>query len=261
MRRRPGQSKANSTHGEQGSTLPDAEPEIRELHSRIMRLEGQVARLLKRSPDRLAVDEFTSAMRVGRPSKNKRGAKPKHSYDIAQDRDTFVRFFESYWPEIEPLCAPKPNMPALRSLFSAFLGPEFGEPREAAARLLARMPYIEEFLTNPRMRARFRGDPRALAGALAGVPEVGLWRSLKLCPPSTCKLPVNDSAIRSYIQRKHPPLYRALDAGMELPQLVAWMKEYRTRDKTLQQFGALSGLMRAWDAGRPPDSRKSSRSK
>ena len=184
----------------------------------------------------------------------KRGPKPKHPATIYWDRDLFVRFFESYWPEIEPMCGPTADMEGLKCIFTALKAQEIGQIAEAAQKLLDRLPFIKEFFASPKLRDRFRNDPRVLAGALAGVPPmpgvpgVGLWRSLKLCPPESCKVGMNDRSVRSYIRRKNLALHEALDTGMDLLGLISWLKHHRTRDKTLKQYSA-QRLMDAWKAG------------
>jgi hypothetical protein len=184
----------------------------------------------------------------------KRGPKPKYPATIYRDWDLFVSLFESYWPEIEPMCGPTANMEGLKRILTALKAQEVGQIAEAAQQLLDRLPFIKEFFANPRLRARFRSDPRVLAGALAGVspmagvPGVGLWRSLKLCPPESCKVRMNDRSVRSYIRRKNLPLHQTLDAGIDLLGLISWLKEHRTRDKTLKQYSA-QRLMDAWKAG------------
>jgi len=180
----------------------------------------------------------------------KSGPKPKRPPTIYDDRDDFVHLFESYWPEIEPKCVPMIDIESLKRIFTALKAMEIGQIVGAAKKLLDQLPFIEEFFANPKLRDRFRGDPRVLAGALAGVPGIGLWRSLKLCPPKTCKLPMGDRAVRSYIRRKHPALHNALTAGIDTLGLDPWLKEYRTRDKTLKKYSAQE-VMYAWKAGVP----------
>ncbi len=159
----------------------------------------------------------------------------------------FVRFFEQNWPEIEPLCGPKPDIRALRKIFSSFPIQEFGQIGETAQKLFDRIDFLEKFLTVSTLRARFRDDPRVLAGALAGVPNVGLWRSLRLCPPRTCKLPINERAMRSYIKRKHPDVHRRLLASADILHVNDWWKEYRTTDRMLKRYRAVD-LISAWQS-------------
>ena len=219
MRRNQPKGPPNST---QNAPMPaefDAQAEIASLKARIARLENRV----------LDADDFENFAGgdLGIPGR-RRGPRTKHLAEIHWDRDIFVRFFEQNWPEIEPLCGPKPDIRALRKIFSSFPIQEFGQIGETAQKLLDRIDSLEIFLTAPKLRARFRDDPRVLAGALAGVPNVGLWRSLRFCPPRTCKLPINERAMRSYIKRKHPDVHRRLLASTDILHVTAWWKEYRS---------------------------------
>jgi hypothetical protein len=239
MRRTSASHSIKATHS--ATKLPkfDAQGEIAALKARITRLERRFE----------AEDDWNRELAVG-PSlpKTRRGPKAKHPFEIHENRDMFVRFFEQYWPEIEPHCGPNPNIRALQAIFKSFPIEKFGQLGETALKLSERIAYLEEFLSTPKFRVRFRSDPRALAGALAGVPGVGLWRSLKLCPPRTCTVPMNDPAMRSYLERRHPDIYRRLTSSTDLLHVTAWWKEYQTRDKAIKNYKALD-LIRVWNAG------------
>jgi len=215
-----------------------------DLESRVRRLEeavfGSEAALSSRPKERIRM---------------KTGPKPKRPPTIYDDRDDFVFLFESYWPEIEPKCVPTLDIGGLKRIFADISFIEIMPIQIALTinKLLDRLSFIEAFFADPKLRGRFRGDPRVLAGALAGVPGVGLWRSLKLCPPKTCKLPMGDRAMRSYIRRKHPALDNALTAGKDTLGLALWLKKYRTRDNFLKTYSAQE-LMDAWKAGAPDSS-------
>jgi hypothetical protein len=231
-RRRSSKARNNSTQRVNNEDKYDADLD---LEARVRRLEEAIfndkASASSRQKEKIKI-------------KWKRGPKPKRQVTIYRDRDLFVYFFESYWPEIEPMCSPTADIEGLRCIFTALKAQEIGQIAEAAQKLLQRLPFIEEFFAIPKLRDRFRNDPRVLAGALAGVPPmagvsgVGLWRSLKLCPPKSCKLRIGDPAVRSYIRRKNLALREALDAGMDLLGLISWLKEHRTRDRTLKQYSA-----------------------
>jgi hypothetical protein len=232
MRRKRALRRENTTQTEQFDAKYDLEARVRRLEESVFKNKAEVSSHPKK--------------RI----KMKSGPKPKRPPTIYDDRDDFVYLFESYWPEIEPKCVPPIDIEGLKRIFTALTAMEIGKIAEAAKKLLDRLPFIEEFFANPKLRDRFRGDPRVLAGALAGVPEVGQWRSLKLCPPITCKLPMGDRAVCSYIRRKHPALHNALTVGIDTLGLGPWLKEYRTRDKTLKKYSAQE-LIDAWKASVP----------
>lgn len=239
MRRSPKKPLSNTTQNAKIVTLLDAEAEIAALKARVKRLEDW------RSEEN-GEDAFSSEGQE--VPKKRRGAKPKHSGGIYHDREMFVRFFEQHWPEIEPLCGPKPNVRLYRAFLESHGKPNLGQMGGVARQLLGRIEFWREFLSVPKYRARYRDDPRVLAGALAGVPDIGLWRSLKLCPPRTCTVPMNERAMRSYLKRKHPDVYERLTASTDLFHVTAWWKEYRTKDKQLKGHRAV-GIIRWWKAG------------
>jgi len=248
MKRGSGEPPPIATHNATLSPKFDAEAEISALKIQVAELTKHVARLRCRAA--YQDDEFASdAEPVDlRP---KRGRKQRHSRNILSDRDTLVRLFEGNWPELEPLCGTELCIDALMSfLASIAIDSNRGQTGEVAQRLIDSGGAVQEFLSTPKFQKRFRGEPRVLAGALAGLPRVGPWRSLKLCPPRTCAVQLNDRAMPSYIRRKHPKLFRALEAGMDVVQTVAWLKDYRTRDKRIKRLKAIE-LHHMWKSGSP----------
>jgi len=239
MRRTPTKAGINTTR------KADIEPEF-DARAEITAIKARMARLELRIP---AEERKRTQITVGPTSSAKRGPKPKHATDIHSKRDQFVLLLEAYWPEIEPFCGPIPNMHGLQSIFASLSRPQFGHQAEPARELLQRITYLEQFLTNSRMQKRFQKNPRVLAAALSGVPGVGLERSLRLCPLKSCVIPVQHRAMRSYLRRIHPNLYRALLAGLDCLTLIAWLKEYKSKDEVLKQYGAIE-LQEAWDTGK-----------
>ena len=160
----------------------------------------------------------------------KRGPKQRHRPEIYFERDMFVRLLEQHWLILEPLCgrwsedglklAVLPDLAMIRKHLRRWRDdPMAFQMREVAANLLERSNFLDKFLTTPSMRRvfsgnprqvnnHFGGDPRQIANALAGVPLVSVWRSLKLCGSKErlCKVSMPESALPSYIRRKHPLL-------------------------------------------------------
>jgi hypothetical protein len=221
-----------------------------------LKLKAEVSELvtqvqtLTRLVSKLTEQAFPSVERAVKKT-NRRGPNPKYSKDILTERNMFVKLFEASWLEIEPLCgrwAPdglrlsvKPDMDSMQQTFlrlSAELsGSEVGG---YAAKALDRIDFIKTFLNNPKMRRCFSGNPqraenrsggspRQLANALAGVPQIGLWRSLAVCGarPNRCTLPPQEQALPSYLRRAHPLLARAAKTKLGLPFFIDFMKRYR----------------------------------
>jgi hypothetical protein len=186
----------------------------------------------------------------------------------------FVRLLEQHWLILEPLCgrwsedglklAVLPDLAMIRKHLRRWRDdPMAFQMREVAANLLERSNFLDKFLTTPSMRRvfsgnprqvnnHFGGDPRQIANALAGVPLVSVWRSLKLCGSKErlCKVSMPESALPSYIRRKHPLLTRALDADQALPLLSSFVRTYaRRNDPHIKNLNSIE-LQRIWGTSR-----------
>jgi hypothetical protein len=200
----------------------------------------------------------------------KRGPKQRHRPEIYFERDMFVRLLEQHWLILEPLCghwaddglklAVAPDLKMIRKHLRRWRDdPMAFQMGEVAANLLERSDFLDQFLTTPSMRRSFSGDPRQvnnrfggnprqIANALAGVPLVSVWRSLKLCwtKDHVCKVSMPETALPSYIRRKHQLLARALDADQALPLLSAFVRSYpRRNDPHIKNLKAIE-LQRIW---------------
>ena len=162
------------------------------------------------------------------------------------DRDEIVQMLELYWPELAPLCSPKPDVDDLRRALSRVPLLMQGRHELPARQLLKHLPDLVRFLSTD----RFRGDPRQIANAFAGVPTIGIWRSLKVCQAGPCQSPIGERAIRAYIERKHKRLYENLSADNSIVNFATALKRYRSRDPKLQAYSAQL-LYSAWNNSAP----------
>ena len=143
-----------------------------------------------------------------------------------------VQMLEYYWPEIEPLCFPKPNAEGLRMVLASIPRQMLDRYKLPAKKLLSLLPEVLKFLPTDRCRR----DPRQIANAFAGVPAVGKWRSLRICQADPCNHPVGSRAIRAYIRRKHLELHGRLKADDSLLNFVTALRAYRSKDAKLKAF-------------------------
>jgi hypothetical protein len=248
----------------------DARAEIRLLKAQIIGIQEQLNSLTEAFRQSSPPPSFSPKSPAGkRKSDVSRGPKKRHSAIIYEERDFIVRLLEGQWMRIEPHCgkwadkglklAEPPDMIQIRKILTGLLSPSNFQIAETAKKLLDRLGYLEKFLTEPKMRRRFSGnperarnrfggDPRQIANALAGVPKVGIWRSLRLCEQKNhrCKVNMPDEAIPSYLRRKHPALARALNASGGLPFIASFYRSYvRRRDPFLLHIKAVD-LQRLW---------------
>ena len=169
------------------------------------------------------------------------GPKAVHIWSLLAERDHLVRMLENYWPQIEPFCIPRGNADALRKILEAIRKDAHGRHGLAAQHLLANLEEVIKFISGD----RFRNDPRQIANAFAGFPQVGIWRSLKICQASPCPEPIGHRAIRAYIRRKHSTLFQDLAADHALINFVSAFKRYRSADPKLKMYNAAT-LYKLW---------------
>jgi uncharacterized small protein (DUF1192 family) len=233
MRRKTETTASNATHGNPAETQYDARLSIQELSKRIEALE--------RAVEQLKAEQEPDVDRLPKTGSRKRGPKSKHHPLLLSDRDRMVEMLESFWPEIEPLCTPRPNSVELKRVLKAIGGQMQGRYKDSATHLLRSLPVLVSFLYGD----RFRSNPRNIANALAGVPRISTWRSLKICQASSCNLAIGDRAIRAYTLRKHPALHEKLNIARSMASFAGVLKTYSTKDARLKQFSA-EALFYAW---------------
>jgi hypothetical protein len=233
MRRSSPRPESNSTHTARQRKHFDADRSIRELQERVARLERFIAENFGLGTEGLP--EVLAAAERQKP-----GPKPYNSGMILSDRDRLVELLEDFWPEIEPQCLPKPQPKALGAVLRAVESREEklrpGERRYlwATKHLLNSLPQVCEFLSGN----RFRRDPRQIANAFAGFPQISTWRSLKLCQAKPCNRHMGQRTIKAYLRRKHPELFGNLLAKESMINFANSLRSYRTRDRRLAGFTA-----------------------
>lgn len=253
-------SQGNSTHSVQNREYFDAKQSIRTLEERVRRLEAVVQKL-EADP----VEDYVSIRITKKPLAQKRGPKGMPDSELANRRDELIQFFEMNWPELEPLCTPKPNFKVLKQAFEAFANPGYcrtpwgievrplppgtvGNHSAAAKRLLLSKSFsqLQVFLT--KQQRRFASNPRQLANAMAGCPDLSFWTSLKRCQQVPFRFGIDDRAMRSYIRREHPRLYEKLCETTRLIELANFWRKYRTKDQNMSGLTA-DKLLALWNRG------------
>lgn len=168
-------------------------------------------------------------------------------------RDRLVYVLELYWPELRSVIDPLKKQ-RLRDLLRGLSSPENGpDVQPYAKHLEEHFDVLCTFVGGD----RFRNDPRRIADALAGVPGVGFWRSLKVCGQSPCVMQVGQRALGAYIQRKLPRLWQVIQTADKVKVAVA-LRGFRTKDRHLKWLwepeGALVALA-VLEASKPDFSR------
>jgi hypothetical protein len=165
----------------------------------------------------------------------RRGPKPRFRPEhFLQWRDLLVEMLESNWPEIEPTCVPEVDETAFTSALEAIAHKGGSQHQSCAEHLLRNLGMLLKFLGT----SRFRGDPRQLANALAGAPQLTFWRSLKLAQADPCELRIGQRALKAYIRRKHPGLYREFEKNIDLLHFTNVWRAYRIKDTNISDYYA-----------------------
>jgi hypothetical protein len=185
-----------------------------------------------------------------------RGPAPTHRSDLLPFRDQLVMLIEGYWPEIQEACTiPLDD----RFLLQALQAIKLKVPCEASSHLVDHIDKLIGFVNShnkkPPHTRTFRNDPRQLANAMAGIPLIGFWSSMRKCErkANRCQSAIGKRAIRSYIQRKHRRLAGIL-GGVKTGNTLAYraaLKDYDLRDSHIVLCRKPIRLQEAWEAGIP----------
>jgi hypothetical protein len=193
--------------------------------------------------------EKTLHLKLLQPPKPKRGRKSLIQPFVISDRDELIDMLERFWPELAPMCN-KPEPKLLREMLGLLAKAPDRERARAANHLIQSFDVLIEFLRSD----RYRQDPRNIANALAGVPKVSWWRSLKHCGGSRRSKEIpRDRAIRDYLHRKHQKIYERLQkADGDVVRITVEMRGIRSRDAivALLQRNAVYAAQ-IWKAGEP----------
>ncbi len=186
----------------------------------------------------------------------KRGPSPAHRTDMFLFRNQLVSLVESFWPEIQQACIVPLDEKFLWWTLSAI---QLKVPCEASDHLVSHIDKLIKLL-KARSRKRptkrtFRNDPRQLANAMAGVPLIEFWTSMRKCElkANRCEAAIGERAIRSYIERKHRRLaamLRKVKTGDILGYRGA-LENYDLRDSHILLCRNPARLQKAWEAGIP----------
>lgn len=204
----------------------------RSLEDRVSELEKQsqelVAFLKLRFPK--AYDGFLAKRYAPQPEKRKRGPKAQVSDDeLFVRRDRLVWFLEQYWPELLRVLTKRSEEAAIRATIEQFTDSRFGPHVQHAEYLLDRLAALMDFI-----RSRdYTGDPRQIANALAGVPEIAWSTSQKRCRAVTCERAIGERALRDYLRRMFPGIHAKLLNASDEDSLRKAMNEIRTSDREL----------------------------
>ena len=198
-----------------------------EVRNRLSDLETRISRLESESLGLCVLPQ--------EPPLAKQGMGRKRRIEVAEvlkRRDQLVSWFESVWPFLSI---------ALRKAKNS---------RDANAAMVeakTRKPFIEEqppFERNPQKHeaalweflqsGRFHENPRNLAAAMAGLPELSWKRSFDICSRHPCKQIAAEQSWRDYLRRKFPERLRELCRAKTVYEVRTILKKLRSHDPTCE---------------------------
>jgi hypothetical protein len=213
MRKRP----TIGVTSEEDFSLADAKKLISDLQDRVLRLEAE--------------SFGTGAFVLGPPPvKPGMGRKRKlEPEELLKRRDLLSRWLEEDWPSLSvALRKAKNSNQALAAILAAkervpfVMQPSFYRaPQKYKEQLW-------EFLESRRLA----GNPRNLAGAMAGLPELSWKRSLDICQQNPCQFPLAQQAWRDFMRRKFPVRLRELLEAATPEDAKAVLARSKTMDPT-----------------------------
>ena len=212
-----------STTSEEAISISELTTLVLELRERVRRLEGVVS---GNEPLLLIGEEPTRKPTMGR--------KPKLAPDeLVRRRDRLSSWIEQNWP---------------------FLSVELGNPRNAKFAAYAfvkakrRKPALFQsaFYQDPEKftnelwdflhGGRFGGNPRHLAGAMAGLPELSWKRSLDISQEHPLQTPLRPEVWRDHLRRRFNLRFRELESAKTVSDVKAILARSKTEDITYRHM-------------------------
>lgn len=198
-------------------SLPEAKRMISDLQERVLRLEAEL---------------FGTGAFVSGPPTAKHGMGRKRlleQQEVLKRRDVLTRWIEVDWPLLSvALRKTKSADDALAAIVAATLRVPYVMHASFYRTPEAHKEQLWEFLES----GRLSGNPRNLAGAVAGLPELSWKRSLDICQQNPCKFPLAPQAWPDFMRRKFPDRLRELRAGTTKEQTKAILARSKSTDPT-----------------------------
>lgn len=195
----------------------EAKRMISELRERVSRLEEQL----------FGTEAFVSGPPLVKPGMGRK--RKLQQEELLKRRDTLSRWVEQDWPCLSI---------ALRKAKNA------DQTLAAVLEAKERVPFVmqESFYRFPEEHkeqlweflasGRLSGNPRNLAGAMAGLPELSWKRSLDICQQYPCQFPLAQQAWPDFMRRKFPVRLRELYEVATVEDAKAVLARSKTTDPT-----------------------------
>lgn len=211
MRKKP----SKAPRSEEADFQESTEKRLAEICERLARLEAEVL-----GPRTLNLQPPQAKRAKGRPPR----IDPR---EVLERRSRLIVWLEQNWPFLSVRLTDAKNsahaaaaiIAAKKRIPGVFQPPFYKEPEKCKDALW-------QFLQS----GRFHGNPRNLAGALAGLPEVSWKRSFDICSNHPCKQAPVLEAYRDYIKRNFPDRFRELCTAKTTEEVESILAKSRTTD-------------------------------
>lgn len=230
-------ARQNSRRSEEPFSLEHAQKLISELVLRVEKLENQA---------------FWDGMRARfqPPAKRSKGRPPRIPEDELLDRrKNLSSWIEFNWPEVSVrLRNARSSVEALAAMVSA----KERSPGAFQPPFYHTIEQHESALWQFLQSGRFYGNPKNLASAMAGLPELSWKRSFDIC----CRYPDKGCshlhAYWDYMRRNFPDRLRELSTASSTDEVKAILAKSRTQDPVYQHLKANPDKVLDWlAAGKP----------
>jgi hypothetical protein len=166
-------------------------------------------------------------------------------------RNSLVCFMESNWPELRnALENPKSKGRILAALQPYIARKHVVAAYELADFLAREIDSLWEFLNS----GRYTRDPRQIANALAGVPQVSWRRSFDFCgkKENSYELWIHERAMRDYLKRKFYGRFVKLSRATTVEEISTIMRGTRTHDRNMRELKRRpEQVLRIFEEGKP----------
>ena len=198
-------------------SLAEAKRKISDLYERVSRLEAELF--------------GTGAYVLGPlPVKPEMGRKRKlEKEELLKRRDELSRWVEEVWPVLSVALRKSKDSDHARA---AILAAKESVPFVIQAPFYRAPERHEEQLWEFLESGRLSGNPRNLAGAMAGLPELSWKRSLDRCQQNPCQFPLAKQAWPDFMRRKFPTRLQELYAAATPDDAEAILARSKTTDPT-----------------------------
>ena len=162
------------------------------------------------------------------PVKHGKGQPSKlHKEELLKRRDGLVHWLEQNWPYLSVALRKARNS---QDALAAIKAAQTRNPHVLPVPFYQSPERHEEALWGFLQSDRFHENPRSLAAALSGLPELSCKRAFDICSAHPSKLPLTVEAYWDYLRRNFPDRWRELRAAKTLEQVRAVLKKSRTQD-------------------------------